>query len=102
MALVTLGGDGALVVTADEVRELASPAVEVVDTIGAGDAFMGGFLASWRRDGLGRERPPRSRPGRRCSGLRLPGRGDHLLPRRRRSAPAARALTEPSTTLEQV
>lgn len=55
VALVTLGADGALVVTADEVRELGSPAVEVVDTIGAGDAFMGGFLASWRRDGLSRE-----------------------------------------------
>lgn len=54
VALVTLGADGALVVTPDEVRELASPSVDVVDTIGAGDAFMGGFLASWRRDGLGR------------------------------------------------
>jgi fructokinase len=28
-------------------------AVEVVDTIGAGDAFGGGFLAWWRREGLG-------------------------------------------------
>ena len=55
VALVTLGADGALVVTRDEVRELASPAVEVVDTIGAGDAFMGGFLACWRRNGLGRD-----------------------------------------------
>ena len=54
VALVTLGARGALVVTADEVRELRSPAVEVVDTIGAGDAFMGGFLACWRRNGLGR------------------------------------------------
>jgi fructokinase len=25
-----------------------------VDTIGAGDAFMGGFLAHWRGHGLGR------------------------------------------------
>lgn len=54
VALVTLGADGALVVSRDEVRELPSPAVEVVDTIGAGDAFMGGFLACWRRNGLGR------------------------------------------------
>ena len=29
--------------------------VEVVDTIGAGDAFGGGFLAWWRAQGLGRE-----------------------------------------------
>jgi fructokinase len=54
VGLVTLGSDGALVVTADEVRELRSPAVEVVDTIGAGDAFMGGFLAHWRGRGLTR------------------------------------------------
>jgi fructokinase len=45
VALVTLGAAGALVVTAGEVREVASPAVDVVDTIGAGDAFMGAFLA---------------------------------------------------------
>jgi fructokinase len=54
IALVTLGGDGALVVTADEVRDVASPTVEVVDTIGAGDAFMGAFLARWQERGLGR------------------------------------------------
>jgi fructokinase len=54
VALVTLGSRGALVVTADAVRELPSPVVEVVDTIGAGDAFMGGFLACWRRNRLGR------------------------------------------------
>ena len=89
----------------DEVRELASPAVEVVDTIGAGDAFMGGFLACWRRGGLGRDDARRPRPGRRRGGVRLRGRGDHLLPRRRRSAAPARtcagALHKPSTTLEK-
>ena len=31
-----------------------APQVEVVDTIGAGDAFMGAFLARWRGRGLGR------------------------------------------------
>ena len=54
VALVTLGGDGALVVTADEAIEVRAPQVEVVDTIGAGDAFMGAFLAHWRGRGLGR------------------------------------------------
>jgi fructokinase len=54
VAVVTLGAAGALVVTRDEVVEVAAPAVEVVDTIGAGDAFMGGFLADWRGRGLGR------------------------------------------------
>jgi fructokinase len=32
---------------------VAAPAVEVVDTIGAGDAFGGGFLAWWHARGLG-------------------------------------------------
>jgi fructokinase len=54
VALVTLGGEGALVVTPDEAIEVRSPRVQVVDTIGAGDAFMGGFLAYWRDHGLGR------------------------------------------------
>jgi fructokinase len=55
VALVTLGGRGALAVTTGDVAEVAAPAVEVVDTIGAGDAFMGGFLAEWLRRGLGRK-----------------------------------------------
>lgn len=37
------------------------PAVEVVDTIGAGDAFGGGFLAWWNANGL--TRADLSRPG---------------------------------------
>ena len=54
IALVTLGGDGALVVSSGQVTEVNAPAVAVVDTIGAGDAFMGSFLAQWRARGLGR------------------------------------------------
>jgi fructokinase len=54
VALVTLGAAGALVVTAADVTEVPSPPVEVADTIGAGDAFMGAFLARWRARGLGR------------------------------------------------
>jgi fructokinase len=54
VALVTLGGDGALVITADETIEVRAPAVDVIDTIGAGDAFMGAFLADWRSRGFGR------------------------------------------------
>jgi fructokinase len=53
VALVTRGGEGSIVVTPD--AEIAVPAVEVdvVDTIGAGDAYGGAFLAWWRRRGLG-------------------------------------------------
>jgi fructokinase len=54
IALVTLGGDGAIVVTARTQLAVPAPAVHVVDTIGAGDAFMGAFLASWSEEGLGR------------------------------------------------
>jgi fructokinase len=53
--VLTLGGDGALVVTGAGVRAVAAPRVEVVDTIGAGDAFGGGLVAWWRMQGLGRE-----------------------------------------------
>lgn len=55
VALVTLGGDGALVVTADDEYTVSAPKVTVVDTIGAGDAFGGGFLAHWARAGLSRD-----------------------------------------------
>jgi fructokinase len=50
--LVTRGADGATVVTAgaDEVN-VPAPRVDVVDTIGAGDAFGGGFLAWWHARG---------------------------------------------------
>jgi fructokinase len=54
VALVTLGGDGALAITVKEAIAVRAPKVDVVDTIGAGDAFMGAFLAHWRGRGLGR------------------------------------------------
>jgi fructokinase len=55
VVLLTRGADGVEVVTAAGGVPVAAPAVEVVDTIGAGDAFGGGFLAWWRGQGLGRE-----------------------------------------------
>jgi fructokinase len=54
VALVTLGQNGALVVTSRDLIEVEAPRVDVVDTIGAGDAFMGAFLAHWRARGHGR------------------------------------------------
>jgi fructokinase len=54
VALVTLGGAGAVVVTAGAERRVAAPPVTPVDTIGAGDAFMGGLLAEWAAHGRGR------------------------------------------------
>jgi fructokinase len=50
--IVTLGARGALVVPGARGAEpfaVPAPRVEVVDTIGAGDAFLGGWLAAWQR-----------------------------------------------------
>jgi fructokinase len=51
--LMTDGGAGVQVVTPDGQNHVPAPQVEVVDTIGAGDAFSGGFLAWWRLQRLG-------------------------------------------------
>jgi fructokinase len=55
VVLLTRGADGVEVVTRAGDERVAAPAVAVVDTIGAGDAFGGGFLAWWRAQGFGRE-----------------------------------------------
>ena len=44
VVLVTAGGDGVHVVTADVHEALPVAPVEVVDTIGAGDSFGAGFV----------------------------------------------------------
>jgi len=41
--IVTLGGEGALLVTASETRHIPAVQVKPVDTTGAGDAFIGSF-----------------------------------------------------------
>jgi fructokinase len=53
--LMTDGGAGVEVITAAGRHHVPAPQIEVVDTIGAGDAFSGGFLAWWRMNGLGAE-----------------------------------------------
>jgi fructokinase len=55
VVLLTRGGDGVQVVTGAGDVPVPTLEVEVVDTIGAGDAFGGGFLAWWRAQGLGHE-----------------------------------------------
>lgn len=44
--VVTLGGDGAAVVTGGAVHRIDAPSVEAVDTTGAGDCFVGAFTAA--------------------------------------------------------
>eukprot|EP01037_Dinobryon_pediforme_P002652 gene2652-2691_t len=49
--IVTLGGDGAMLVTRERVAHVEAPAVTPVDTTGAGDAFIGCFAATLIRTG---------------------------------------------------
>ncbi|MFD0904264.1 carbohydrate kinase family protein [Actinomadura sediminis] len=44
--VVTLGGDGSLLATADGVRHLPALPVDVVDTTGCGDAYCAGFVTA--------------------------------------------------------
>ncbi len=55
VGLLTRGPSGALVITIDGEVAVPSPRTNVVDTIGAGDAFGGGFVAWWHARGLGRD-----------------------------------------------
>ncbi|ROQ63678.1 fructokinase [Streptomyces sp. 840.1] len=60
LVLVTRGGDGALAVLPDGRVPVGAPPVDIVDTVGAGDAFMSGTLHALDAHGLlgadGRER----------------------------------------------
>src|ERR1700674_1723778 len=51
LVVVTLGAEGAFAVQSEGELQVAAPAVKVVDTIGAGDAF-GAALLAWLRDHL--------------------------------------------------
>ena len=53
--LLTRGDAGATVISPGRETTVEAPKVGVVDTIGAGDAFGGGFLAWWHGRGFGRE-----------------------------------------------
>ena len=44
--VVTCGADGVLVVDGSSARRIAAPIVDVVDTTGAGDAFVGAFCVA--------------------------------------------------------
>lgn len=51
--LLTAGGDGVAVITAAGGELVPVDPVDVVDTIGAGDSFGGGFLSWWVGSGFG-------------------------------------------------
>lgn len=52
LVIVTRGSRGAVAYTATQRVEVAPQAVKVVDTVGAGDTFNGGVLASLHEQGL--------------------------------------------------
>ena len=74
LVLVTDGPRPARAFLPDSILAEEVPSVTVVDTIGAGDAFGGGFLAWWTAHGLGRADLGRRRAGPRRAGPRRAGR----------------------------
>jgi fructokinase len=50
--VITRGGDGAIGITRDARVEVTAPAIEVVDTVGAGDSFMSALIAGLHARGL--------------------------------------------------
>lgn len=54
--VVTRGGDGSVAVTPERTVEVPAHPVEVVDTVGAGDSFMGGLL-TWLVEQGATDRP---------------------------------------------
>ncbi len=54
VVLFTDGAQAVRIITEHDRVELPVPRVPVVDTVGAGDSFSGGFLAQWALRGLGR------------------------------------------------
>lgn len=52
LVVLTKGADGVTAITRSGELEMAAPAVEVADTVGAGDAFMAGLLHALWDDGL--------------------------------------------------
>jgi fructokinase len=68
--VLTRGADGALAKTAGGRVEVESPTVEVVDTVGAGDAFGAGLLRwLWANDRLDAEAVGRIDLGALADGL---------------------------------
>jgi fructokinase len=55
VVLITDGPGPVTVLTAVASDEVPVPDVDVIDTVGAGDAFLAGWLAWWVRGGHGRE-----------------------------------------------
>jgi len=55
VVLLTRGAEGAVALTTTGETPVKAPPIELVDTIGAGDAFSGGWLSWWSERDLGRD-----------------------------------------------
>jgi fructokinase len=55
LVLFTDGASSVFAISADWEFEVPVPRVDVVDTVGAGDAFGGAFIAWWHEANLGRD-----------------------------------------------
>jgi tagatose 6-phosphate kinase len=53
---LTLGKEGAVFITKDHVKKVCVSGIEAISPVGAGDAFIGGFLAAYDRFGNDREK----------------------------------------------
>ncbi|MEM8902309.1 MAG: carbohydrate kinase [Actinomycetota bacterium] len=56
VVVVTRGGDGSVAITPEHMVEVPATPVEVVDTVGAGDSYMGGLL-TWLSEHAATTRP---------------------------------------------
>ena len=96
VVVLKLGGEGCLVVTAEEIHHVPGFSVSVVDTVGAGDSFAPAFIAGFLRGGTLRDCAVLANAmgalavTQRGAGTRIPGR-NHLL-ELLKDHPAARAL----------
>ena len=48
--IVSMGGEGALLVTGEAAVFATAPEIQVVNTVGAGDSLVSGFIASFNKD----------------------------------------------------
>jgi fructokinase len=95
LVVLTCAADGSTAYAAGVAVELPAPAVDVVDTVGAGDAFMGGLLAALhRRSLLDRDRLGRLTAGEVADCLAYAGRTAALTCARAGAQPPTRAEVE--------